>query len=109
SCELPAGPLRGVVVSLDRPVPLGDSDRVQAHVRVTAGGEEIDGARAFTSTIDDGQLRIGVAGEDLPSSGDVEVEMWFSGTDRAVELEATADGAWCRALRPEDDGLELVH
>ncbi|WP_286930968.1 MULTISPECIES: YfhO family protein [Aeromicrobium] len=109
SCELPAGPLRGVVLSLDRTVPLEDDDRVQAHVRVTAGGEVVEGARAFNTTMEDGQLRIGVAGEDLPSSDDAEVEVWFSGAPRAVELDATADGLSCRALRPDDDGLKLVH
>ncbi|MET1132869.1 MAG: YfhO family protein, partial [Aeromicrobium sp.] len=56
-----------------------------------------------------GPVRIGVPGEDLPSSGDAEVEVWFTGANGAVELKTTDDGLACRAIRPDDDGLRLVH
>ncbi|MCD9154164.1 YfhO family protein [Aeromicrobium duanguangcaii] len=109
TCRLPAGGLRGLSVEATRAIPLEETDRVQAHVRVTAGDQVIEGVRAFAGTIPKGPIRIGLAGEDLPSSGDAEVEVWFTGTKQPVELAATDDGLWCEAVRPRDDGLRLVH
>lgn len=109
ACVLPAGELRGVSVFLDEALTLGERDRVHAHVRVRAGGEEVEGVRTYPTTIEEGPVRIGVAGEDLPTSDDAEVEVWFTGTREPVELATTGDGLVCGAVRPADDGLRLVH
>ncbi|MCL3837900.1 YfhO family protein [Aeromicrobium duanguangcaii] len=109
SCRLPAGGLRGVVVSAKKAVPLDETDRVHGHVRVTVGDDVVEGVRTFPTTIEKGPMRLGVAGENLPSSGDAVVEVWFTGAKRPVELAATADGLACGVVRPADDGLRLVH
>lgn len=101
--------MRGVVVSLAEPAPLDEQDRVQAHARVTVGDEVVEGTRAFVTTIDEGALRIGVPGEDLPSSGEAEVEVWFTGASGPFELVTADDGLACGAIRPADDALRLVH
>lgn len=109
TCRLPAGELRGISVSATRAIALEETDRVQAHVRVAADDHVVEGVRALTATIEKGPIRIGLAGEDLPSTGDAEVEVWFTGAKGPVELASTEDGLWCKAIRPRDDGMRLVH
>ncbi|MDH2416939.1 YfhO family protein [Nocardioides sp. CER19] len=107
SCEVPAGRLRGVVVTLPTGLPLPTGEVARVHVRLHGASGVVDGARAIPRALGRGPMRVALPADlDLPARG--RAELWFTGVATPVELGGTRDGSVrCGVIRP-DDGLRLV-
>ncbi len=110
SCSVPGGPLRGIRLQVAEPMPtVADGRRPMLHVAVTGGGVERQGAILIDSALDPGRLFVAIAGEDLPTSPSTSVRVWLSDTDGPRTFEGHDGSLSCSAIRPIDDGLQLVH
>jgi hypothetical protein len=110
TCQVRAGALRGVRVSLARPMLRLRPKGARLHVAVHTPGGVLQGERHLADQVRAGPVDVAVMGEHLsPGGAPYRVEVWVTGRRRATVLSGEGTEPACAAVRPAADGLRLAH
>ena len=111
TCNLPAGPLRAVVVQAAGRLTGGPGPGASVQVTVrTASGQVVGGGRSLGRGVPDATLLpVGVPGGGLTAAdGPLSVTVRLSGTATPAVLAGSGGALACGRVTPVDDGLHLV-
>ncbi len=104
-----AQPVRGVVIFTSESVEFGKESVAGFHIRISSGGQTIESKRRLLMPIPPGGLQIAIAGEELPTSGSMTIEVSTYGLSKPVSMIANSAGeVGVGLVTPSDDGLKLV-
>lgn len=105
----PSRPVRGVSVTLAEALP-GDTQLTELAVEITGPDDTVaTGSRRIFEPVEATSITIPVAGEDLPTTGEMTVTVRGRSGDEGIEIAATGgEPALGFIEAPQDDGLALV-
>ncbi len=109
-CRLPGQHLRGVTFTVARPLTARDAKKgVTLDVEVHDGPQVVRSGRYMGSTVAAGTtLTVAVAGEGLPTTGDLVTSIAATGAAQPLYVGGRAGAVNCAPVRPTADGLRLV-
>lgn len=106
-----ARPVRGVTFELAAPFDAVD-ERARIAVEITPDADEspTTATRLLSPAMAPGPVTVGIAAEDLPETGTMQIEVTFESEAGALELATDEVGEPAVELVvPVDDGLRVVH
>ncbi len=110
SCTLPPGPLRGVSMFITNPWSASDPNAGETiSVTLSAGGKTVSSGRFLTSVPANTAIAVAAAAGDFPADAPVTVTVSGTGSSQPLVLSANGNTIDCAAVRPADDGLNLVY
>jgi hypothetical protein len=108
SSTAPSRPVRGVVVTLAEPLP-GDTARTELTAEIEGpDGTVATGSRRIFEPVEATTLTIPVAGESLPTGGEMTVTVQGHAGEAGIEVAAAGGEPALGFVEAPDDGLELV-
>ncbi len=109
SCTLPPGPLRGVSMFVTSAWSASDPNAGETiSVTLSAGGKTINSGRFVASVPANTAIAVATAAGDFPTDVPVTVTVSGAGSTQPLVLSANKNTIDCAAVRPADDGLNLV-
>jgi len=109
SCTLPPGPLRGVSIFVANAWVASNPNAGETiSVTLSAGGRTLSSGRFLAGVPANTGIAIATAAGDFPTDVPVTVTVSGAGSAQPLVLSANKNMIDCAAVRPADDGLNLV-